>query len=240
MADEESRITTEVMRAPLDRFVAARTEAVGALRRRGDAALAARIAALRKPSVALWSLNQAGVVASHDLDMLRETSVALRRAQDRVLGGDRAAAAAMQRAGERHRQQLDVVTRRLGIVLGSSGHAAPEATLRRISDGLRAVSIADDDTWRALRDGRLTAEPEVATFPITDAPLAPAAAEDAGEREAAARRKRRDAAVADMRRAESIERAAAEQVASAQRRHEEALRALEEARARLAELDRER
>lgn len=240
MTDEESRITAEVMRAPLDRFVATRTEAVGALRRRGDSGLAARIAALRKPSVALWSMNQAGAVAGHDLDLLRETSIALRRAQDRLLGGDRAAAPAMQRAGERQRQQLDVVTRRLGMVLGSSGHAAPEATLRRISDGLRAASIGDDAMWQALRDGRLTAEPEAATFPVSDAPLAPAAAEGVVEREAVAVRRRREAAAADVRRAESVERAAAEQLASAQRRHEETLRALEEMRARLAELDRER
>lgn len=239
MADEESRIVANLMRSPLPGFVAARAAAANALRERGDAALAGRIAALRKPSVVLWSLNQAGAVARPDLDALRETSVALRKAQDRVLGGDRAAASALQRAAHRQRQQLDVVTRRLGMVLGSSGHAAPEATLRRISDGLRSASIATDDAWQALRDGRMTAEPEAATFPITDAALAPVPPEATVERVAVTTRKRRDAAVAEVRRAESVEQAAAEQLAGAQRRSADAAQALAEARARLDAIDRD-
>jgi hypothetical protein len=237
MPDDEVRATADVMRAPLDRFVAARTDAVRALRAKGQTDAAAHIGALRKPSVVLWALNQAGAVAPEDLDALREEGAALRAAQTRVLTGDRAASTDLQRATHDQRQRLDVLTRRLGMVLGAGGHAAPDATMRWITDGLRAASIGDDATWHALRDGRLLAEPAAATFPVMDVPLAPAARDGLVEREAAEQRKHRDAAEAAVRRAEALLENAREQEAQARQRREDAERALDDARARLAEMD---
>lgn len=237
MEEEEAQLISELMRGPLDRFVAARTETVRALRRDGNNDLAARIAALRKPSVVVWALDQAGAVARDDLDTLRRTANELRAAQEQVLGGDRGAGAVMQQAGQQQREQVDVLTRRLGMVLGASGRAAPE-TMRRISDSLRAASIADDETWQALRDGRLFDELDAASFPVLDVTPALATADQQVAREAAATRMRREAAEADVRHAESAVRAAREQEALSRRRREEATRELEEARARLADLER--
>jgi hypothetical protein len=239
VADDEAQLISALMRAPLDRFIAARTEAVRELRKQGNNDAAARIAALRKPSVVVWALDQAGAVALDDLDTLRQTAIALRAAQEEVLAGDRNAASAMQRAAQQQRQQVDVLTRRLGMVLGASGRAAPEPTLRRISDSLRAASIADDDTWEALRDGRLLEELDSASFPAVDVVPAPVVHEQRVARESAAQRKRRNAAEAAVRHAESAVRAAREQEELAQRRREEATRELELARSRLAELDNE-
>ena len=237
MSADEKRLTAAVLRAPLDEFVAARTEAVRTLRAEGEADVARRIAALRKPSVVLWALNQAGAVAPDDLDALREEADALRGVQERVLGGDRTASAGLQRATQAHRQRLDVLTRRLGMVLGAAGHAAADTTMRRVTDGLRAASIGGDVTWHALREGRLLAEPEAATFPVTDVTLAPAARDDLVEREAAEHRKRRDAADADIRRATALLETAREHEAQARDRRLEAERALDDARASLVDFD---
>lgn len=237
MAGEEWRATAEVMRSPLDHFVAARTQAVRAFRALGQAEVAARINALRKPSVVLWALNQAGAVAADDLDALREEGIALRGAQARVLSGERTASAALQRAMQDQRQRLDVLTRRLGMVLNAGGHGAPDATLRRISNGLRAASIADDATWRALRDGRLLSEPDAATFPVMDVPPAPAARQQLVEREAGENRRRREAAEAEVRRAEALLENAREQELRSRHRRMLAERALDQARARLGEVD---
>ena len=235
MAGEEWLATAEVMRSPLEQFVTARTQAVRAFRALGQAEVAARINALRKPSVVLWALNQAGAVAAHDLDALRDEGNALRTAQARVLSGDRTASPVLQRAMQDQRQRLDVLTRRLGMVLDAAGHAAPDATMRRIASGLRAASIGDDATWRALRDGRLLSEPDAATFPVMDVPLAPAAREEIEEREATEFRKRRETAEADVRRAEALLENAREQELQARHRRMQAERALDDARARLDE-----
>lgn len=240
MAGEEWRATAEVMRSPLDQFVTARTQAVRAFRALGQAEVAARINALRKPSVVLWALNQAGAVAADDLDALRDESNALRTAQVRVLSGDRTASAVLQRAMQEQRQRLDVLTRRLGMVLGASGHAAPDVTMRRITNGLRSASIGDDATWRALRDGRLLSEPDAASFPVMDVPLAPAVREEVVEREATAHRKRRETAEADLRRAEALLENAREQELLSRHRRMQAERALDDARKRLAGIDKER
>ena len=233
MAGEEWRATAEVMRSPLEHFVTARTQAVRAFRALGQADVAARINALRKPSLVLWALNQAGAVAADDLDALRGEGNALRTAQARVLSGDRAASPVLQRATHEQRERLDVLTRRLGMVLGAAGHAATDATMRRIFNGLRAASIGDDTTWRALRDGRLLSEPDAATFPVSEVPLAPAAHEELVEREAALRHKQREAAEAEVQRAEALLENAREQELQSRHRRMQAERALDGARARL-------
>jgi hypothetical protein len=154
-----------------------------------------------------------------------------------VLSGDRTASPVLQRATQDQRQRLDVLTRRLGMVLGAAGHAAPDATTRRITNALRAASIGDDATWRALRDGRLLSEPDAATFPVLDVPLAPAAREELVEREATEHRKRRETAEADVRRAEALFESAREQELQSRHRRMQAERALDDARARLGAID---
>jgi len=226
-------VTAEVLRAPLDRFVATRAEAVRELRRKGQGASADRIAALRKPSVVVWALNQAGVVAERDLDALRGAGDELRHAQERVLAGDRAAATAMERALLGQRQHVDALTRRLGMVLSASGRATSDETVRRIRDALRTASNGDAEAWLALRSGRLTAEPEAASFPMMDVPLANAVVQEHSELERQAHEKRVDAAEAEVHRAEELERMAREQAQAAQLRLDQATQTLDEARAAL-------
>lgn len=235
VADDEARLTAELMRSRLEDFVAARTEAIRRARQQGNRDLAKRLQALRKPSVVLWALNQAGAVASSDLDELRDAGVRLRDAQEALLRGEQGAAERLQQATQDQRRQVDVLTRRLGMVLEASGHAASQETLRRVGEGLRSAST-DDDTWDALHDGRLTEEPEQAGFPMMDVTLQRRATEQRAERDVLDHERRIDAAEAELRRAESVERTAREQEEQARQRREQATRALEEARARLTAL----
>lgn len=240
MADDEAHITAELMRGRLDEFVTARAKAERRLRQEGHRELAARIAALRKPSVGLWALNQAGTTAPADLDALRRSGIDLRRAQEALLGGKRDGAAQLQRATQGQRRHLDVVTRRLGMVLEGAGHAASAETMRRVSDGLRTASVGDEDTWSALRDGQLLEEPAHSGFPDMDVTLQQRVAEDRVERDDEDQLRRLEAAEAEVRRAESVEQAAREQEEMARQRLQEATRALDNARAALAEWRRRR
>ena len=235
---DEAQHTAALMRTPLDRFTAARTDTARDLRKHGQTDLATRIAALRKPSLVLWTLNQAGAIAADDLDAVRSAGDRLRQAQEQLLGGSGSAAAALQRATQEQRRAIDTLTRRLGMVLTAAGHAASDDTLRRVSDGLRSASTADDETWTALREGHLLYEPTPPSFPNLDVALARRVSDERAGRDAETHQKRVTAAAAEVRRAEELERAAREQEDAARQRREQATQTLDAARAALKELER--
>ncbi|HKR99103.1 MAG TPA: hypothetical protein VJU79_06265, partial [Candidatus Dormibacteraeota bacterium] len=211
-----------------------------ALRAAGNSDAAKRVAALRKPSLMLWALNQAGAVATDDLDQVRSAGDRVRAAQEQLLRGERDAASEMQSATQAQRRAIDTLTRRLGMVLTAAGHAAADDTLRRISDALRAASTGDDETWATLRDGRLTSEPEPAGLPVMDAAAVSRVTQQREVQEADVQRKRLDAAEADVQRAEQVERSAREQADAARQRLQHAIEALDAARASLAQLREQR
>ncbi|MCW5891128.1 MAG: hypothetical protein KIT14_11335 [bacterium] len=113
-------------RASLADFVAQRKEGVAALRGAGDAAGAAELAARRRPTLSAWAVNQLYWQA-------RPAFHALLSAAERMRGGDLAAAAA-------HRQAMATLRKRAAGLLGESGHAANEATLRRVTTTLAALA----------------------------------------------------------------------------------------------------
>ena len=224
------------MRSPLDSFVEVRSRLVRTLRSEGRGDEARKLAALRKPSLVLWALNQAAAAAPDDLASLRSAGARLEQTQNRVLQGDQNAAPDLQRGLQEQRRAVDTVVRRLGMVLTGAGHAAADSTLRRIADHLRSLSLGDDSAWSALVRGHITAEPGPALFPeMTALPAAPpprivADAEDSEWR-------RRVAAAEDaVRRATEVAATAREHEEAAQRRAEQAASDLESARAALAEL----
>ena len=227
------------MHAPLSGFTAARSDLMRTLREQGKPDLAKRIGALRKPSVALWALNQAAHVAAGDLDAVRAAGDRLRQTQERLLRGDRLAGEQMTEALREQRGTIDALSRRLGMVLTAGEHAASAETLRRISEGLRLASTAEPETWSAIRHGWLMAEPDQVGFPTLDVADMQRVTEARAGHEADAHRKRLDAAAAEVGRAEELEKAALEQEQAAQQRREQATEALRVARATLSELQRE-
>ncbi|HZU78079.1 MAG TPA: hypothetical protein VFA70_15030 [Dehalococcoidia bacterium] len=240
MADTFERHVAELMRRPLGEFAAARSKLARQLKQEGATEPAAQIAALRKPSLVLWTLNQAGMAAADELRSLREAGDRLRRAQQELLSGDRAAAQRMGGAVLAQRQAVETLTRRLGMVLTAAGHAAREATLRRVGDSLRIASVADAATWSALAEGRLLAEPEAHGFATIEAPGTAGAGAAARRVEEVALQRRIAEAEDELQRAEAMERAAIDAETAARGRREEATAAVAEARAAIERLRRER
>ena len=72
---------------PLDRFVSERAGLAKALRAGGDREQAARVAKLRKPSVAAWAVNQLVRTQRDAVRELFDAGDRLQRAQDEVLSG---------------------------------------------------------------------------------------------------------------------------------------------------------
>ena len=236
MDDEYTEAVATLMRRPLSDFIAGRNEVVRRLREQEKPDLAKRIAGLRKPSVSLWALNQAGQVAAGDLEALRSAGDRLRQAQERLLKGDRLAGEQISEFLREQRGAIDALSRRLGMVLTAGGHAASAETMRRIREDLRSASTAESETWLAIRAGGLPSEPDQVGFPTLDVPDMQRVSEAPANHDADAHRKRLSDATADVSRAEELEQTALEQEQAARQRREQATEALRVARTTLSKL----
>jgi hypothetical protein len=136
--------------APPDGFVAARAEAVAAARRSGDKDLAKRIAALKKPTVAAWLVNLLAWRSPELLDELVELAAALRTAQ-RDLKGDELRELSTQR--RRAVSALVAQARKLALAEDPSMSAA-KLPLAEVENTLTAA-LADTDIAEQVRSGRL-------------------------------------------------------------------------------------
>jgi len=129
--------------APHDAFVAERKRLAAELKARGDAAGAARLAKLGRPTISAWAVNQLYWHAREPFDALFETAEQLRT-------GDLGATNA-------HRELLAKLRARAAKLLGAAGHGASEATLRRVTTTLSALAAAgsfDPDPPGALAGDR--------------------------------------------------------------------------------------
>jgi hypothetical protein len=135
---------------PPEGFVAARNEAVAQARADGDAALATRLAALRRPTVAAWLVNLLAQRRPEQIGELLDLGTALREAQHQLRG---------ERLRELSARRRSVIT---GLV-AQARRVAAEAG-RRPGDSLPlaeveatlAAAVADEDLAAAVRAGRLT------------------------------------------------------------------------------------
>jgi hypothetical protein len=235
---------------PLDRFIPERAALVKALRGEKRREEASEIAALRKPSVAAWAVNQLVRTQPRALQALFGAGEDLAQAQ--------ALAAAGKGGGDvmrdATRRQRDAVRELLGAaegLLSSEGHALSQTMIERVAETLRAAGV-DEEAQRQVAGGCLTHELRFAGVGIgglvsssvnteqrpagkTEAEKAATAPESeagraAAEREAA---RERSAALKAARQAEAETRRAAirahKEMVAAQTRREEAAAALEEA-----------
>ncbi|HWC27324.1 MAG TPA: hypothetical protein VG474_12125, partial [Solirubrobacteraceae bacterium] len=226
---------------PLERFIEERTALARALRadKRRDEARA--VAALRKPSVAAWAVNQLVRTQGAAVAELFEAGDALREAQAHLLGG-RGDGRALRAAGERERQAVRTLVEAARGLLSSDGHELSAAVIERVADTLHAAAL-DESAREQVRPGRLERELQHVGLGLGESPFAaqpPAppereAAPRAG-RERAVREAREQAAAAERERAAA--RKAARSAEAAARRREErtahALRAAHERRERAA------
>jgi hypothetical protein len=133
-----------------EEFVAARDAVVRSLKAAGDAAGAARVAKLRRPTVAAWALNT--VARSHPdaIGDLLDAGARLRAAQEEALRGD---AAALRTATAARRTAVAAVGALVAEVLGERAGAQAGA----VSATLEAATV-DESVAEALRAGRLDRE----------------------------------------------------------------------------------
>ncbi|HEY2670728.1 MAG TPA: hypothetical protein VGJ07_10170 [Rugosimonospora sp.] len=135
---------------PPERFIAARDEAVAEARAAGDRALAARIGALRRPTVAAWLVNLVALHRPEQVGALLDLGTALREAQQELRGERLRELSAQRRAAI---TELVAAARRLAVEAGRRPRdalplAEVEATL--------VAALADEDVAAAVRAGRLT------------------------------------------------------------------------------------
>jgi hypothetical protein len=230
-----------LFRAPHEQFVTERKRLAGELKAAGDKAGAGKLAKLARPPISAWIVDQLWWRARDAFEALFATAEQLRRGE---LGGAAA-----------HRDAIAGLRAQAAQLLGEAGHAANEATLRRVTQTLSALAAAGG--WAPDLPGALSADRDppgfeavgvtnVIPFPVQ--PRAPAAAHRAGDAETTAEREReadevrlrreREAAAARAESAAELRRAEAERARAAAERHrlEAALRT---ARGDVAQRERE-
>jgi hypothetical protein len=115
-------------RAPHDQFVAERKKLAVELAGAGDKGGSQLLAKRTRPSVSAWVVNQLYFQARADFDELFATAERLRK-------GDLESTAA-------HRKVTAKLVARAEKILTEAGHAASEATLRRVNGTLAALAAA--------------------------------------------------------------------------------------------------
>jgi len=232
---------------PLDAFVGARDEAVRALRRTGDPGAAERVAALRKPSLSAWAVNQLARRHPDRLDRLLRSGERLRTAHRAALArGGRAGLADTTRT---MRATVSELVDAAAAALEDAGRPASEAVRGRIAGTLLAAARGQQGA-ELVRKGRLVRDLDPSGPAFGD--LATGVTEQAGTRrpsdDTAARERRQarrrardearrqasaavDAAVLARRQAEGLRHAAdrAEQAAARAREAADAAAGAEQA-----------
>jgi exonuclease VII small subunit len=223
---------------PLEDFVPERDALAKRLRQAKDRETAKRVAGLRKPSIAAWTVNQLARSRGRDVQELVDAGDRLRQAQAAILEGG-GSGADLRAARDAEREAVEQLVR-LAAGLLPGGREPAAATLDRVGATLHAVAT-DDDVRRDVLAGRLLQEREPAGFGDLESALAASIPAAAPAEEAPARRrggrapKQRDAAV-DRRAREREER---ERRAALRQALKEAVTERERAEHELAEADAE-
>jgi hypothetical protein len=201
----------ELYQAPLTQFVAERKRLATELKS-GDAAGAKRLLARKRPTVSAWVVNQLYWHARDAFDEMLATAEQLRKGH--------------LKASASHREAIAKLRKRAATILEDSGHAATEATLRRVTTTLSALAATggfDPDP-----PGTLDADRDPPGFEAVGIPSAPDDEEDDEQDEPppkakqtdgkhdldkarAAHNKKQDDDAEERRRAEMAEKKAAEE-----------------------------
>ena len=193
---------------PLEDFVPERAAVAKRLRSEGDRETAKRVTALRKPSVAAWTINQLVRSRAKDVAAFTKAADGLRAAQGALLEG-RGSPADLRTAREAERK---AVGRLIEVARGlfPGGREPGESTLERIGATLHAAA-ADEAIRDEVLSGRLLRERESSGFGDLDVELAAAVPPKP-------RRKRERERESDDTAARAQEEAAAQEAAERERR----------------------
>lgn len=232
---------------PLDEFTSSRNALERRLKKEGDSEAADEVAALAKPSVPIWAINQLARQEKASMRTLLDAAAKLRKAQERALGGGDPNA--LREAQTAEREALRDLTHGAETILERAGRPATRAVLERIRTTLGAAALAEPSR-SALKAGRLTDEVEASGFDaLTDLKPTPRRAgqqdelaerrQKKAERERERQRLEKKAQQLQARAQEAERKAeAAEQAAEKTRElAEESRRAADAAAAELAEFE---
>ncbi|MGW4634916.1 hypothetical protein [Nocardia sp. NPDC004415] len=131
-------------------FVSTRTERAAQARADGDRELAAAITALRKPTVAAWTVNLLARDAPAEIAALLDLGDALRAAQRQLSGTE------LRALGTQRQQVVNAMTKRAAELSAEHGRTATEQTLREVGQTLTAA-LADPEVADQIRTGVLPA-----------------------------------------------------------------------------------
>ncbi|MFD6452069.1 hypothetical protein ACFWF3_14915 [Nocardia sp. NPDC060220] len=129
-------------------FVSTRAERAAQARADGDRDLAEAITALRKPTVAAWTVNLLARHAPQEIAALLDLGDALRSAQ-RQLSGDK-----LRALGTQRQQVVNAMTKRAAELAAEHDRPASEQVLREVGQTLTAA-LADPDVADLVRAGVL-------------------------------------------------------------------------------------
>jgi hypothetical protein len=223
---------------PLERFTPERNALAKRLRADGRRDEAARVAAMRKPSVGAWAVNQLVRSQRRAVKQLFTTGDVLRRVQSELLAG-RGDAGKLLEAAKRERAAVDWLVETARGLLSSEGRELSQATLDRVGETLHAAAL-DDEARAEVEGGCLHQELRRVGLGEAGAVAAPPrtgrAARKASEPDPAVERERKERMQA-ARRAEADARRAAERarrgLEDAEQRRDRAAQLLEDAEARV-------
>jgi t-SNARE complex subunit (syntaxin) len=162
-------VVVELLVGPLNEFTSRRNSKSKELKAAGQRELAAEVAKLKKPPVAVWAVNQLARSNKPVLERLRRAGEAVVQAQSGAVAGRKNAALELRAASDALQRELEVAVQAAGEVLRADGHAADEATRRRVQEMLRLAAVSGGETWDRLHRGALISEPRAGEDMLTAA-----------------------------------------------------------------------
>src|SRR5687768_4341038 len=115
---DHDSVARELLALPVDEFTANRNSKVKELKAAGDADLAAQVAALRKPSLPLWAVNQ--LANDGVLNLVRDAAEAATKAQMGTSTDE------LRSSAQQFERALQDAGQRAASALQAGGHAASD------------------------------------------------------------------------------------------------------------------
>ena len=162
-------VLADLLRSPLNEFTNRRNTKGKDLKAAGQRELAEEVNALKKPPVPVWAVNQLARGNKTTLERLKQAGDGVVQAQQAAVGGRKDAAPWLRSASDRLQHELEGAVRLVADRLRTDGHAADEATLRRVQEILRLAAVSGGETWDRLRAGTLIEEPKAGEDMLTAA-----------------------------------------------------------------------
>ena len=225
----------ELFAAPLGEFVAVRNDVARRLRAEGKKEEADEVAAVKKPSAAVWAVNQLSRRQRRDVDLLLDVGHRLRAAHAESDPAQARKAFDGARQAE-HEAMGRLLAAAEGLLEEEQGTAS-RAMLDRVASTLRAAAVTDEGREQLAR-GRLTEELETTGFELAAAAAPktrPARSRGRAKEDPAAARAALAEAQKRKRDADARVRDAEKEAAAAKRALEAAEKTLAEARAEAEE-----